>query len=87
MDVVDSSEHELWGWRSFFEQITEFLNEAERHFGTANEAYALYVIERFEVCMSNVRQLKAHLSENDEISDNVGEVVISQSCYSAWNCY
>ena len=57
----------------FFEQIIQFFYEAE--FGTANETYALYVVERFEVCISNVRQLKAHISENEETSTNVGEVV------------
>ena len=73
MDTGD--EHELWGWRSFFDQITQFLNEAERHSGSANDTYALYVVERLEVCICNILRLKAHLSENEDASAGIMEVV------------
>ncbi len=54
---------ELWGWHSFFEQIRNFLIDTSRHVGTSSEQYALYVVERMEVCISNVRNLREHLSQ------------------------
>ncbi len=46
----------------FFNQIIQFVNEVQRQFGTATERYTLYVVERLEVCVSSVRQLKDHLT-------------------------
>ena len=35
----DATDSEVWGWRSFFDQITYFLEDLQRHFGVANESY------------------------------------------------
>lgn len=66
MDVTDEPETEVWGWRCFFEEITHFLNELQRNFGTANESYALYAVERLEICIENVRDLRHRLSNAPE---------------------
>ncbi len=62
MDEIVEEDLEIWGWRTFFEQITQFLQQLHRHFGTANENYALYAVERLEVCVANVRDLRYHLN-------------------------
>ena len=76
MDDADSH-LEIWGWRSFFEQITHFLNELQRHFGTANESYALYAVERLKVCVANVCDLKYHFTHGP-ITGEVNRVIIDQ---------
>ena len=60
----------------FLCRIGQFLNDAQRHVGTANEAYTLYVVERFEVCISNIRTQKIHLSQNEEtVPTDVREIL------------
>ena len=57
------AETEVWGWERFFDEIKAFVETAQHHFGTANENYAHYVTERFEMCVATLRQLKQFLSD------------------------
>ena len=57
------AETELWGWERFFDEIRTFVEAAQHHFGSANESYAHYVTERFEMCIATLRQLKQLLSD------------------------
>ncbi len=69
---------ELWGWHSFFEQIRNFLIDTSRHVGTSSEQYALHVVERMEVCISNVRNLREHLSQPPQqfgLTESEAEVI------------
>ena len=54
-------ESQLWGWESFFYEITKFLRESGRQFGSCSENYANYAVERLEICIVNVSHLKDHL--------------------------
>ena len=71
------SDSEIWGWRRFFDLICHLLGELEHHFGTANERYAQYAVERLEVCIANVRDLKHHLNHH-EPGDEESRAVFEQ---------
>ena len=34
------SDHELWGWENYFEEMERFISETERQFGSCNEDFA-----------------------------------------------
>ena len=77
MENASDADSEIWGWRSFFDQISQFLGELQHHFGTANERYAQYAVERLEVCIANVRDLRHHLNHHGP-ADEESRVVIEQ---------
>ena len=54
-------EFQLWGWNSCFDEITKFLHESGIQFGNCTENYANYVVERLEICITNIFHLKDHL--------------------------
>ena len=60
--MSSAGEQVLWGWESFFDDLLGFLRIAERHFGTANHAYARHVVERLNTCIRNLSNLKDHLN-------------------------
>ena len=45
----------------FFEEIRRFLQSAHNQYGTANEGFSQYVIERICTCISNVSLLRNHI--------------------------
>ena len=57
-----STEHELWGWQRFFEEIERFVGESERQFANCNEGYAQYAIETFEFYIASVCRVRDHLA-------------------------
>lgn len=57
---------ESWGWERLFVEIQQFIAEADSHLGRASESYALYVVERMEVCLSNLRHLKECMTDFEE---------------------
>ena len=71
------ADSEVWGWRSFFDQITQFLEELEHQSGNANERYTQYALERLEVCIKNVRDLQNHLAHSyeDEHDEEVCAII------------
>ena len=56
-----SEERLLWGWESFFDEISSFVQSAHRQYGVANEGFSQYVIERTRTCIANVSSLRDHL--------------------------
>ena len=60
--MSSAGEQVLWGWESFFDDLVGFLRIAERHFGTANHAYARHVVERLNTSIRNLSNLKDHLN-------------------------
>lgn len=60
--MSSAGEQVLWGWESFFDDLLGFLRIAERHFGTANHAYARHVVERLNTCIRSLSNLKDHLN-------------------------
>lgn len=61
--MVTPSEHELWGWESFFEQVGAFVRDSGRQLGNCNEQYAEYVVERLEMLISRITTLKNHIED------------------------
>lgn len=73
----DATDSEVWGWRSFFDQITHFLEDLQRHFGVANESYTQYAVERLELCIVNVRDLQYHLTHHEAVDEEL-RIIIEQ---------
>lgn len=49
------------GWQAFFDGLPEFLRNADRQFGIANQQYTEYVIERLQKFSRKVCILKEFL--------------------------
>ena len=56
-----AEERHLWGWERFFDEIGRLLSCAQDQYGTANENFSHYVIERIRACILNVSSLKDHI--------------------------
>ena len=63
-----SEEHEVWGWEPFFEEILRTLRSIMREYGTANESYSHYAIERLAICVQAVSNVREHLRQATETS-------------------
>jgi len=56
-------EHELWGWETFLEELSLFIQDSGRHLGSCTERYARYASERMETCVQFVSRLKHHIQD------------------------
>ena len=72
-----SDEHEVWGWNVFFQEVLGTLNSIMREYGTANESYSHYAIDRMALCVQAVSQEREHLQQATE-GDNAERVVVMQ---------
>ena len=54
---------EPWGWSSYFNEFSRFLLSCERQYGTANEQYTEYVVDRLGVCVRNVSALAERIED------------------------
>ena len=85
--VVDSL---LWSWETFFEQLGRFLDSTVRNFSSANESYAAYVVERFEVCIITLNAVKLNLYNSTDVTlqsyrDQIEEILsICRSLSVLW---
>lgn len=70
----NDTDFNLWGWEQFFTRMQNFIVDADRHFEQSNEQYACYVIERMEVCLSNLRSI-AELINTANFSDIENQIV------------
>jgi len=52
---------EIWGWERFFEEVAIFLASLMRQYGTANESYSHYAVERLTICVQYVSNVRDHL--------------------------
>ena len=52
---------ELWGWTSYFENVSSFLRELQRNAEIANARYCDYAVERLEICLSSAHLLADHM--------------------------
>ena len=66
----------VWGWESFFAHLQRFLEEIERRFSSSNEQFAFYVIERLDVCISNLLNVRELLTSHLEANLSTGEADI-----------
>lgn len=57
------AESQLWGWETFFDELSAFLRELSRRHGSCSETYGSYAIEQLEISISNVSRLKSHLED------------------------
>ena len=51
----------LSGWERFFTELSIFLNTADRHTDSANEAYSEHVLECLQISLISVGSLMEHL--------------------------
>ena len=74
--MAQQSEHELWGWQAFFDELSTFLRDSSRQLGNCSEGYVYYVEERLELCVQSVTLLKDHLqTQIPNIPERSREVV------------
>ena len=66
---------ELAGWRSYFEDISRFLEGAERQYGIANDNFT-DVLERLELCIRTCTILSDHLVSETVPELDEGELAI-----------
>ena len=57
----DNQEREVWGWDNFFQDIAVFLQSLMRQYGTANESYSRYTVERLTLCVRSASDVREHL--------------------------
>ena len=57
----DNQELEVWGWENFFQNISAFILYLMRQYGTANESYSHYAVERLTLCVRSVSDVREHL--------------------------
>jgi hypothetical protein len=63
-----SNQTDLIGWDSFFDELLRFINLSVRSYESANEAYATHVIDRLEVCLISLQDIKVALSTNTSLN-------------------
>ena len=52
---------ELSNWTRFFEDLSQFLQAAERQYGIGNYNFSEFVVERLDLCISTCTALSDHL--------------------------
>ena len=70
------------GWSRYFEDISHFLEGAERQYGIANESFTEYVLERLELCIRTCITLTEHLDSETVPNLDEGEVAIIEDYQS-----
>ena len=61
MSIESRSQHELWGWETLFQELNSFLRDANRHLGNATVNYVQCVVDRLEITVRTISQLKEHM--------------------------
>ena len=49
---------EIWGWETFFGEVSTFLCRLQRQEGRANELFTDYALERLEVIAVNMTNIR-----------------------------
>ena len=57
-----SSDHELWGWQNYFQEIARFIGEAERQFGNNTPWRSLSFVSRVLAVFVIISHLHEHES-------------------------
>ena len=57
----DSNSGSFGTWTRYFDDISRFLDGAERQYGIANANFCEYVLERLEVCIDTCSSLRDHM--------------------------
>ena len=70
------------GWSRYFEDISHFLEGAERQYGIANESFTEYVLEQLELCIRTCTTLTEHLDSEAVPNLDEGEVAIIEDYLS-----
>lgn len=59
------TEWESWGWDRLFSEVQRFVLDIDGHLGRSSEMYAIYAVERMEVCLSSLRTLADFMDHYD----------------------
>lgn len=67
----------LEGWSRFFEELSSFLVDIDRHSSTSSERYVEYVLERIPLCLRVIRQIAVVLlqSYNDSLIQDEKDII------------
>ena len=47
----------MWGWELFFEELSSFLRSLQRQYGTANESFSHYALERIGISCGSLESV------------------------------
>ena len=61
--IMSGSQPEVHGWEGFFEEVSLFLESLSRQYGTANERYSHYAVERLGICIQSMSRVREQLHE------------------------
>ena len=84
---------EVWGWSSFFDELSRFLENIDRSYGSANVDYSEYCVNRLELCYRNVVAIMETIeaTNNQVLSDVTRELSELLHCistkHSQWSEY
>lgn len=74
------SDHVLWGWERFFDELASFMRDINRQAGIANESYCEYAVERLEICIHSVSTLLDQLRTRPvHVTDSVADIATRYS--------
>ena len=62
------------GWERFFNELSVFLDTAERQISTANQAYSEYVLERLELSLETLNSVIHHLQTVTPTNDGQASI-------------
>lgn len=70
--MVEQSRDSVLGWNRFFTELETFLITANREIDSANNNYAQFVIERFDICLHVLSSLHTQL---EDVESNDPDIV------------
>ena len=77
MSNSDAEDQEVWGWEVLFQEVSATLRSIMRQYGTANEGYAHFAVERLGICVQAVSGVRQHLQASEaNLSDADRAVVV-----------
>ena len=74
---TEPEESVVWGWQRFFEEVHTVQETVMRQYGTANERYAHYAVERLATCVQAVSGVRDHLNGPSSLPSENERVVVS----------
>ena len=57
----------VWGWETFFEEVTVFLQQLERQEGRGSQQFSEYALERLQVTIVNITNIRDIIASSQSI--------------------
>ena len=80
----------VWGWETFFEEVTVFLQQLERQEGRGSQQFSEYALERLQVTIVNITNIRDIIASSQSIRDcstsrrsSQSESIVTAACTCA----